>query len=1528
MANIYWVGGSGTWNTTSVTNWANASGGTGGTGTVPTAADNVFFDQAGTYTVTMTGALLCLNITVSAGTVTFAAGTSPTLAISGSMSIIAGTAWSYTGVVTFNATTAKTISTNGITIDSPVTFNGVAGSWQLLSAFTIGSTRTATLTNGTLDLNNFTFTCGLFSSTGATSRTLAFGTSGQLALTGNNNTIFSTATATNFLTTGTVYVNCTYTGGVGTRTFTSGFVESQALVFGISTSGTSGIVLSPTATDTIVLNNGFGSLNLTGFNGTLGGSARTIYGNLTLPASGGTYSASTSATTFASTSGVKAITTNGRTLDFPIIFNGTGGNWQLQDALTIGSTRTTQLVTGNLDLFGYTLTTGLFSSNVATARNIAFGVGGNITVTGNSLTSLDIGNATSLTLIYTPIFQVTNATSSGVYMGTTAGYFTEANSLSVFGGSSTGSAGIYVTSAAALALSGNFKNIDLTGFAGSINNAVRNIYGNLTIPSSGVSFASGTTVTTFAATSGTKTISSNGVTLDFPITFNGVGGTWQLQSALTVGSTRATTLTNGSLDVQSYTLTTGTFVSNGSTTRSIVFSTGNITAAGASTTAVDMSSGTGLTLTGTPIFQLTNATTNGALIGTTAGYFTEANSLSAFAGASTGAAGIYFANASTTLAGVFKTINLTGFTGTLTNSARTVYGDLTIPASGATLTAGTSTTTFAATSGTKLINSNGVTLDFPITFSGIGGTWQLQSALTVGTTRTTTLTNGTIDLQSYTLTTGLFSSSASSTRTIAFGTGNITVNGTGTVWTTSTVTGFTITGTPVVNVSNNTATAATVTPGALSEANSISFNFTTGTYALSFLNTASNTAKNVNFTGFSGTWGATSTGTIYGNLTISSGMTLTASTSALTFGATSGTKTITSNGKTLDFPVTFNGIGGTWQIQDNLNLASTRTLTLTNGTFDLNNLTASTGLLSSSGSTARTLAFGTSGQLAVSGNNTTILTLATTTNLSTTGTVYINCTYTGATGTRTISSGLSESQSTSFGISTSGTSGIVLSPSATDTIALTGSFGAIDFTGFTGTLSNTVRTLYGNLTLPASGGTYTAGTTVTTLGGTSGTKTITSNGRTLDFPVAIDAAGAVWQLQDAFNLGSTRLLIFTNGTIDLQSYTLTTGIFSSSNSNTRTIAFGTGNITVNGTGPVWSTTTSTNLTISGSKTVNVSNNTATAATVYTGLATEANAFSFNITSGTYTLTLSTSVSKSYVNNLNFNGFSGYWSSDQSYIYGDLTFSSSMTTADLTSTYLVGTSKTQNITSNGNAQLKSSFYFSGSGSTYKLLDALTSFPSLGGYKSQLSNGTLDLNGFTMTIREFDVYGTNAKSLKFSGGQLVISGGNNSVYNCDSATNYTIADIGTISFTSSSTKNIYANNISGTISHSNVTLNNGGAGELYVSTNGCSWNDITATYFPTSFRFVGNKTQTVNNLTLHGLPGQLVSILLDYSSARSNISQSSGIVSCDYLNITGNNAIGGATFYAGSHSVNSGNNSGWIFSDPPVPSTNTGNMFLMF
>jgi hypothetical protein len=271
-----------------------------------------------------------------------------------------------------------------------------------------------------------------------------------------------------------------------------------------------------------------------------------------------------------------------------------------------------------------------------------------------------------------------------------------------------------------------------------------------------------------------------------------------------------------------------------------------------------------------------------------------------------------------------------------------IYGNW-INGTGITLSGVTGLLTFAGRT-TQTITSAGKAFTQPITINSPSGSVTLQDAFTTGTTRTTTLTSGTLDIQSYTLSTGLFSSTNSNTRTIAFGTGNITCTGTGTVWTTATVTGLTTTGTQVVNVTSTGSTAITVSTGQLSETNSISFNFTGGSYALTFLSSSSHSARNVDFTGYAGTLGATGVNaTIYGNLKFSTGMTLTAGANSWSFSATSGIQQITTNAKTLDFALNFSGVGGTFQLQDALTMGSTRIAQLTNGTLDLNGKTLTVG---------------------------------------------------------------------------------------------------------------------------------------------------------------------------------------------------------------------------------------------------------------------------------------------------------------------------------------------------------------------------------------------------------------------------------------------------------------------------------------------------------------------------------------------------------------------------------------------------------
>jgi hypothetical protein len=343
---------------------------------------------------------------------------------------------------------------------------------------------------------------------------------------------------------------------------------------------------------------------------------------------------------------------------------------------------------------------------------------------------------------------------------------------------------------------------------------------------------------------------------------------------------------------------------------------------------------TTMAITGTPLIIATNSSATARTITPTA--VTEANSISFRITAGTGSLALS--------TGAYRDLdftdgtNPTGYAGAMSNASPTIYGSFKA-STGMTKTAGNGVFTFAATSGTKTIATAGVTFDNPFTFNGVGGTWQLQDALTSGSARTLTLTNGAIDLNNFTLTTGFFASSSSNTRSIAFGTGNITIIGSGTtVWSQANAAGFTYTGTPTVNVTYSGAVGTrTITSGQSgasgTEANSLSFNISAGTDIVLF--TATARVRNVNFTGFAGTLSGSAALLCYGNLTYSAGMTIAAATNPTIFGATSGTQLITTNAQTLDLPLSFNGIGGTFAFQDALTQGSTKAFTITNGTVQL-----------------------------------------------------------------------------------------------------------------------------------------------------------------------------------------------------------------------------------------------------------------------------------------------------------------------------------------------------------------------------------------------------------------------------------------------------------------------------------------------------------------------------------------------------------------------------------------------------------------
>jgi hypothetical protein len=110
--------------------------------------------------------------------------------------------------------------------------------------------------------------------------------------------------------------------------------------------------------------------------------------------------------------------------------------------------------------------------------------------------------------------------------------------------------------------------------------------------------------------------------------------------------------------------------------------------------------------------------------------------------------------------------------------------------------------------------------------------------------------------------------------------------------------------------------------------------------------------------------------------------------------------------------------------------------------------------------------------------------------------------------------------------------------------------------------STAIDGIHGNVTLPATGLTRTYTGNIILTGSTTG-KTLTTNGVTLASAITVNGVGCGWTLGSALNIGTSNLTV-TNGSFDLVSYNLTAANISSSNSNTRTIALGSGTTTLSG----------------------------------------------------------------------------------------------------------------------------------------------------------------------------------------------------------------------------------------------------------------------------------------------------------------------------------------------------------------------------
>ncbi len=502
-------------------------------------------------------------------------------------------------------------------------------------------------------------------------------------------------------------------------------------------------------------------------------------------------------------------------------------------------------------------------------------------------------------------------------------------------------------------------------------------------------------------------------------------------------------------------------------------------------------------------------------------------------------------NVTITSGAVCRSLDCTGYTGTLTHTAAVTLaiGDATAGAgsvalklvAGMTYTLGSATTSvinFISTSATQqTITTGGKTLG-NWTINGVASSYLLADANSVGTTSTVTLTNGTLNTGGQTCSWGLFNSSNGNTRALQLGASAITITGTGAAWDISTATGMTLTaGTSSITLTGNNVSFIPGTSLSYYSASMIGSG-NSGNYLF-----RPNATTFVNFTRIGTAVKPDELG-ITGNVTIT------------------GTLTLQGNSITNRLFVTTNlsGNARTWTITG-------ATVVASNVDFRDVAFTVPTDLSAIAGGSGNAL-----------GNT--------------------NITFTTPVTRYAVAAG-NWSSTGMWSTSSGGAAGASV-PLPQDDVFLDAASGAgtyvadmprlgrtIDTTGFTRTIQLTVNTAcYGNLSLPA-GGTVTPAATFL-LGGRSA-QTLTTNGKSLN-ALTIDGFGGSYTLQDDVVLLGN--LNHNTGSLVANNKNITTTNFVSTSNLARALTMGQGiwSLTATTAIAIWTVATG-NLTFSGAQSI-------------------------------------------------------------------------------------------------------------------------------------------------------------------------------------------------------------------------------------------------------------------------------------------------------------------------------------------------------
>jgi len=800
----------------------------------------------------------------------------------------------------------------------------------------------------------------------------------------------------------------------------------------------------------------------------------------------------------------------------------------------------------------------------------------------------------------------------------------------------------------------------------------------------------------------------------------------------------------------------------------------------------------------------------------------------------------------------------TGFTFTM-STACDLYGSL-ILITGMTLGAATQTYTLRGRHGiTRVLDTAGLTLTKAVIQDNWEGTYQIGAGdFILAAAQTYTLTSGNLDLNGNTFSTGIFNTTGTVTRAIldvATGGSFLVTGNATTVWTSAVSTGLTCT--PIIDFNYSGATGTRTITGSSTELGSAHFSITAGTDAT----TITAGIRSLNFTGYSGTT-ANSVRTIYGNLTVPNTGTHTGGANATTFAATSGTKSITTNTKTLDYPITINGVGGTFQLADNLTMGVTRTLTVTNGTFNTNSFVLSTGLFTMSG-VAQTINLGSETHL-----------------LTGTGTVF-----TGTLGTLSGSYTLKISDISATGITFAGGgrqyNNIWFSrglSTGTNTITGANTFASFVDGGTTAHIDTFPATTINTFASLAITGRESQ--LITLSSATAGTRTIlidTAGTNTCNYILAKDtlvSGGATWVG------GANSSFINSVGWSDLPA------------APTRYwVSGGNGN---------WSSNTNWSATDGGPR--------------YASIPTGDTDVFFTANSGSG---ISTINSASAVGNLNFTGFTGTLAGSGALtLNGSLTLGSGMT---ITYTGAIGTDLTfanNTITSNSKTLLSAVTLGKALLSSY-VTDSWTLQDDFSATGLVLTQGTFNSNNKALTLGSFNSVNSNVRTLNLGTNTWTITG-TGTAWRIVGLVGITLnPSTSTIKMTNTSSSTVTFEG--GVLTYNNLWFARGASsGESQVGVN-TTFNDIKDDgTIAHNLSFQANMTTTCNTFTVNGNPGNVITIKSTTPGTRFVLNNKKTIVS-DYLSISDSVVTG--TAYAGANSVatntigvTTSDNVGWIFAAP--------------